>query len=99
MLDPERYFPIDRRILAARLVEVAHNLCELYEQRRAAVIEERRLRFHTFQTTLETSVAARDRAADIESYAQWVAVQDINTQIQDCTEERELIKTLLELEI
>lgn len=96
MLDPDRYFPLKRDELIFRLIEVTAELCSLHRELHDAVVEERRLRFKAFQASIDTSIAAKDRAADIESYGIWVAVQDCKAQIADYTEERDLIRLLIE---
>jgi hypothetical protein len=99
MLDPNKYFPIEPHALTWRLVEVACDLTECYKQLHDATLEERRCRQKVFVDATESSVAARERSADIASFAQWAAVQDIKTDIQDLTEERDLIRFLLELNL
>jgi hypothetical protein len=97
MLDPERYYPPDRNILGVRLVEVVNNICQIQQQLHDALVEEHRVRYHTFQTSLETSVSGREREADIQAFAQWCAVQDCRLELVTLQEERDLLRDLLEL--
>lgn len=97
MLDPDRYYPADLNTLTVRLVEVVSNICQVQQQLHDALVEEHRVRYHTFQTSLETSVAAKERDADIEAFAQWCAVQDSKLELATLGEERDLLRDLLEL--
>jgi hypothetical protein len=97
MLDPDRYWPATTGTLAIRLVEVTHQIIELTTQYRDALVSQRQAYYHTFSTSLATSVAAKERDADFASYAEWCAIQDIRCELTSLKHERKLLLRLLDV--
>lgn len=97
MLDPDRYWPATNGTLAIRLVEVTHQLVDLSRQYHDALVSQRQSYYHTFSTSMATSVAARERDADLASYAEWCAMQDVRCDIIALKHERKLLLRLLDV--
>lgn len=97
MLDPDRYWPASTDVLAIRLVEVTHQIIELSRQYHDALVSQRQSYYHTFSTSLATSVAAKERDAELASYAEWVALQDVRCELISLKHERKLLLRLLDV--
>ena len=97
MLDPERYWPANEDQLCVRLVEVTSQITELGIQYRDALVKQRQSYYHTFSTSVTTSVAGRERDADLATLAEWAAVQDIRCELMNLKHERKLLLKLLDV--
>ncbi len=97
MLDPDRYWPASHDTLTIRLVEVTHQIIELRRQAHDALVSQRQTYYHTFTTSLATSVAAKDRDAELASYAEWCALQDTRCELAGLKDERKLLLRLMDV--
>lgn len=99
MLNPDRYYPVDREALTKQLVEVVSKLVALASQYRDAKVAQRKTYQEAFESysmpSREPSVAARERAANYASFAEWAALQDVKCDTIELEHERDLILVLL----
>ena len=92
MLDAAITDAVHGHRLLSRLAEVVDELVSLYYEARLSVGEERRAYNDAYQHSVETSIAGRQRDAEMQSFYAWEAVQEVNAKIKQQVEERELIK-------
>ena len=95
MLDTAITDAVTGHPLLSRLAEIVDELVSLYYEARMSVVEERRAYNDAFQHSVESSIAGRQRDAEMQSFYAWEAVQEVNAQIKQRIEERELIKEIM----
>jgi len=96
MLEVDQYLRLDKPHLIVRLVEVVTSLGELYTQKHTAEVELTKERFRSYDSHADAlSEAAKNRIADQETYYLQEAVDDLKTQIMVHTEERDMLKVML----
>lgn len=81
--------------LEDRLAEVASQLANAFEMLASAQSSERSARVSAFMSSLEPSVAGRERDAEAQSLGQYTAVMETQGRIKALTEERDLLRLLL----
>lgn len=97
MLSVEQYFPINVDKLCQRLIDVTERLSALRAEYHDAMVEQKKTYYHAFSTSLESSVAARERDGEMASLAQWIALQDVRAEIFQLVDERKLLNRLLDV--
>lgn len=97
MLDPERYWPVDQDALAARFVEVTIQLNDMRRQYKEALVSQRQTYYHTFTMSSATSVAAKEREADLASLTEWLVVEDTRCELVELKNERKLLLRLMDV--
>lgn len=98
MLDPERIYGAEKDVLLKRLIFVTADLCEVNRSLFEAKVHERRKRDACIMESDETSVAGQNRDADLNTFEERITVFDLEAQLHDYREERDLLRFLLGLE-
>lgn len=96
MLDPERYYPLDRKFLIERLILVVHELTELRTSLYEAKCEERRV-YDSHLNEPADNITQAKAWAESQTLLQRNTADDLVRQVTSQEDERDLVEVLLGL--